>query len=145
VSAFLFKTEPSEYGWADLVRDRRTTWSGISNATALIHLRKVRSGDTVLLYHTASEKSVVGAARAASDPYPDPALGDPKRVVVDLVPVRAFARPVTLAEIKADPLLRGMDLVRITRLSVMPVSEPQLARLASLGGSAGDAARAGRR
>ena len=135
MSAFLFKTEPSEYAYADLARENRTVWSGVSNALALIHLRKVRAGDAVLLYHTGAEKSVVGLARAASAPYPDPALADPRRVVVDLAPVRALARPVTLAEIKADPVLRGLDLVKNSRLSIMPVSDAQLARLEKLAGS----------
>lgn len=135
MSAHLFKTEPSDYAYADLAREKRTAWSGVSNALALIHLRAVRAGDPVLLYHTGAEKAVVGLARAASDPYPDPALGDPKRVVVDLAPDRPLARPVTLAEIKADPVLRELDLVRNSRLSVMPVSAAQLARVERLAGT----------
>lgn len=139
MSAFLFKTEPSEYAYADLARERRTVWSGVSNALALIHLRAVRRGDTVLLYHTGAEKAVTGIAKAVSDPYPDPALGDPKRVVVELAPVRALARPVTLAAIKADPVLRTLELVRISRLSIMPVGAAQLARIESLAGAAAPA------
>jgi len=142
VSAFLFKTEPSEYGFADLVREKRTAWSGVSNALALIHLRKVRRGDAVVIYHTGGDKAAVGMARAVSDPYPDPALGDPKRVVVDLAPGRAFARPVTLAEIKADPALRELDLVKISRLSIMPVTSAQLARIARLAATTPPAAPA---
>jgi len=136
VSAFLFKTEPGEYSYDDLVRDKRTVWGGISNAQALIHLRQVRRGDEVLIYHTAGEKAVVGVARAASDPYPDPKLGDPRRAVVDLVPLRALARPVPLAVFRADPKLGNVALVKNTRLSVMPLAAAELARVLELGGAA---------
>ena len=135
MSAYLFKTEPGAYSYDDLVRDKRTVWEGISNAQALIHLRQVRRGDEVLIYHTGGEKSVVGLARAESAPYPDPKLGDPKRVVVDLVPVRALARPVPLAAFRADPKLREVALVKNTRLSVMPLAAAEMARVLELGGA----------
>jgi predicted RNA-binding protein with PUA-like domain len=129
VSPFLFKTEPTEYSYSDLARDKRTRWDGVSNALALIHLRKVRKGDTVVIYHSGRDKCAVGLAVAASDAYPDPALGDPKRVVVDLRPQRTLATPVPLATFKTDPILRTVDLVRISRLSIMPLTEAQLERL----------------
>lgn len=132
VSAFLFKTEPSSFAWADLVRERRATWDGITNAAALIHLRKVKEGDRVVIYHTGAEKQAVGLARATSAAYPDPKLGDPKRVVVDIAPERAFDAPVPLAAFRADALLAKTDLVRITRLSVVPLSAEQLKRVLSL-------------
>lgn len=134
VSAFLFKTEPSEFSFADLKREKRARWDGVSNALALIHLRSVKQGDTVVLYHTGAEKSAVGVAIAVSDPYPDPKLSDPKRVVVDLKPDRAFPTPVSLATFKTDATLRTVELVRLSRLSVMPLTAAHLKRLFQLAG-----------
>lgn len=132
---WLFKTEPSEYSYADLARDKRVAWEGISNATALIHLRAVRKGDPVVIYHTGGEKAAVGLAEVTKGPYPDPKLGDPRRVVVDLKPVRAFPAPVPLADFRADAVLRGTELVRITRLSVLPLSPEQFARVLERSGA----------
>jgi predicted RNA-binding protein with PUA-like domain len=129
VSSFLFKTEPTEYSFSDLVRDKRAVWDGISNALALIHLRSVEKGDSVVIYHSGSGKEAVGLAIAVSGPYTDPAIEDPKRVVVDLKPLRAFKKPVPLTTFKTDPVLRTVDLVRISRLSVMPLSAAQLKRV----------------
>ena len=131
---WLFKTEPSEYSFADLARDRRAVWEGISNATALIHLRNVAAGDTVILYHTGKEKAAVALARVKRGPYPDPRLDDPKRVVVDIEPVKAFAKPVPLTDFRADPVLAKTELVRISRLSVVPLTAPQHARVLERGG-----------
>ena len=133
MSAFLFKTEPGSYSYDDLVRDQRTVWEGVSNAQALIYLRQVRPGDEVLIYHTGGEKAVVGVARAVSAPYPDPKLGEAKRVVVDLVPVRPLRAAVTLATFRADPALRGVALVKNSRLSIMPLTAAELARVVKLG------------
>jgi predicted RNA-binding protein with PUA-like domain len=94
----------------------------------------VRSGDEAIVYHTGDERTAVGVARVTSDPYPDPAAGDPRLVVFDLAPRRRFARPVTLAEVKADPAFAGFELVRMPRLSVMPVSPALWRRLLSLAG-----------
>ncbi len=132
MACFLFKTEPSSYAFADLVREKRTVWEGVANAVALKHLRTVAKGDTVLIYHTGDEKSVVGVARAASDPYPDPKLDDPKRTVVDLEPVRALKHPVALATFRTDKVLATTELVRISRLSVMPLTAEHLARVEEL-------------
>jgi predicted RNA-binding protein with PUA-like domain len=129
VPSFLFKTEPAEYSFGDLVRDKRAVWDGITNALALIHLRSVKKGDTVVIYHSGSGKEAVGLAQAVSAPYPDPKAGDPKRVVVDLKPLRAFQKAVPLATFKTDAVLRTVDLVRISRLSVMPLSAAQLKRV----------------
>lgn len=129
MATFLFKTEPSEYSYADLARDKRVVWEGVSNATALMHLRTVKKGDTVVLYHTGNEKSAVGLAEVSRGAYADPKLGDPKRVVVDLVPKRAFATPLPLAEFRTDPVLATTELVRISRLSVMPLTAEQYARV----------------
>jgi predicted RNA-binding protein with PUA-like domain len=135
MATWLLKTEPTEYSFADLVKDGKTVWSGISNATALIHLRAVKKGDTLVIYHTGGERRAVGLARAASGPYADPALGDPKRVVIDVVPGKPLKAPVTLEQFKADTLLAKSDLVRIGRLSVVPLSDEQLARVLKLAGS----------
>lgn len=126
---WLFKTEPSEYSYADLARDKRVVWEGVSNATALIHLRAVARGDTVVVYHSGKEKSAVGLAQVSKGPYADPKLADPRRVVVDLKPLQAFPTSVPLAEFRADPVLATTELVRITRLSVMPLTPAQHARV----------------
>jgi predicted RNA-binding protein with PUA-like domain len=131
---FLFKTEPTTYSFADLLRDGRTTWDGVKNPVALKHLRTLSKGDTVAIYHTGNEKAVVGLASAASDPYPDPKLKDLSRVVVDLKPVRALERPVPLATFRTDPVLKTSDLPRLPRLSVMPLTAAQVARIQKLAG-----------
>jgi predicted RNA-binding protein with PUA-like domain len=134
MARFLVKTEPSTYSYAHLVRDRRTVWDGVSNPVACKHLATIRKGDTVIVYHTGEEKQAVGLAVAASDAYPDPKLKNPKRPVVDLVPERALAKPVTLAQVKTDPVLKGHTLARLPRLSVMPFSEAEYRRLLQLAG-----------
>jgi predicted RNA-binding protein with PUA-like domain len=135
MAAFLLKTEPTTYSFLDLVRDKRTTWDGISNPVALKHLRTVKPGDVLLIYHTGDEKQVVGLARADSDPYPDPKLGDPKRVVIDVVAGRPLAKPVPLAAFRADAILKTTDVVRLPRLSVSPLTAEQLKRVQKLGAS----------
>ena len=122
---WLFKTEPSAYSFAGLEADRRTTWDGVKNALALRHLAAVAAGDEVLVYHTGDEKAAVGIARVTRGAYPDPKQKDPKLVVVDLEAERALPRPVTLAEMRANKQLAGFDLLRLPRLSVMPVSAAQ--------------------
>jgi predicted RNA-binding protein with PUA-like domain len=131
---WLLKTEPSTYSYADLQRDGRTTWDGVSNPVALRNLREMRKGDQALIYHTGDEKAVVGIARIASDPYPDPKLADPKRVVVDLEALRPLKTRVSLAEVKAAKRFADFALVRISRLSVMPVSPAQWKALLGMAG-----------
>jgi predicted RNA-binding protein with PUA-like domain len=132
---WLFKEEPSHYGYEDLVRDGKTRWSGVKNPLAQKHLRAVKKGDPIFYYHTGDEKSVVAIARAAGDAYPDP--GDPsgKLYAVDVVPVKKLRRPVTLAEIKAKPVFKDFPLVRISRLSVMPVSDREWAEIEKMAAS----------
>jgi predicted RNA-binding protein with PUA-like domain len=130
---WLLKTEPSAYSFESLVRDGRTTWDGVKNPLALKHLANVRRGDSVFIYHTGGEKAVVGVARATSEAYPDPKQKDAKRLVIDLEPQRSLAKPVTLAAIKADRRFAGFDLVRLPRLSVMPVSAEQAATIEEMG------------
>lgn len=121
MSYWLLKTEPSDYSYTDLERDRRTVWDGVANNAALKHMRAVREGDEALIYHTGKERRAVGVARVVSDPYPDPQSDDERLVVFDLEPLRELATPAPLAEIKQDPDFTAFDLVRIPRLSVMPV------------------------
>lgn len=129
---WVLKTEPSEYGFPDLVRDRRTRWEGVRNPVALKHLRSMLEGDDALIYHTGNEKAVVGLARVASAPYPDPK--DPKLVVVDVEPVKPLPRTVPLAEIKAETAFAELGLVRVPRLSVVPVEPAQWKRLLAMAG-----------
>jgi len=135
MARFLVKTEPSSYSFANLQRDRRTVWDGVSNPVALKHLATIRKGDTVVVYHTGEEKQAVGLALAASDAYPDPKLKDPKRPVVDLAADQPLPKPVTLAQVKADAMLKTSDLARLPRLSVMPFSEAQFKRLLQMAGA----------
>ena len=116
---WLMKSEPASYGWADLVRDGGTEWDGVRNNAARLHLRAMKAGDEALLYHSMSDKAVVGVMRIARGPAPDPK--DPDWVSVRVEPVRALERPVTLAAIKAEPALKDMELIRQSRLSVAPV------------------------
>ena len=129
---WLLKTEPSCYSLAELKREKRAVWDGVKNAVALKHLRAMARGDLCLIYHTGDEKAVVGVARAVGPAYPDPNQADPKMAVVELAFVSELRRPVTLAEIKADPDLADWDLVRLSRLSVMPVSSAQWERVEEL-------------
>ncbi|HEY7614005.1 MAG TPA: EVE domain-containing protein [Gemmatimonadales bacterium] len=129
---WVLKTEPSEYGFSDLDRDRRTRWEGVSNPVALKHLRSMQEGDEAFIYHTGSEKALVGLARIASAPYPDPK--DAKLVVVDVESVKPLPRSVSLAEIKAEPAFADLGLVRVPRLSVVPVEPPQWKRMLAMAG-----------
>jgi predicted RNA-binding protein with PUA-like domain len=131
-AAWLFKQEPTCYSFADLERDGTTVWDGVTNNLALQNLRKVRKGDRVLYYHTGTEKAVVGEMRVVSDPEPDPNGDDPRFVRVKVQAVRRFAAPVTLARIKTDPQLADWELLRLSRLSVVPVSSVQWNRVEEL-------------
>jgi predicted RNA-binding protein with PUA-like domain len=122
---WLFKEEPDHYSLENLFRDKRTVWAGVENNLALKHLRSVRKGDRVLYYHTGKEKAVVGVIEVVKGPYPDPERDDERFVVVDVKPLRRFNRPVSLAEIKSNPKFADFALVRISRLSVMPVTNHQ--------------------
>jgi predicted RNA-binding protein with PUA-like domain len=132
VAYWLLKTEPEEYSYCDLERDGTTVWEGVSNSLALKHLRTMEIGDLALIYHTGKERRVIGVAQIISQPYPDPKLDDAKRVVVQVQAVRRVEEPITLTQIKQDGNFEGFDLVRLTRLSVVPVSEPHWQRLLQL-------------
>jgi predicted RNA-binding protein with PUA-like domain len=129
MAQWLVKEEPEHYGFDQLVRDRKTVWAGVKNPLAQKHLRGIRRGDRLFYYHTGKEKAVVAMATAASDAYPDPNDPSGKLAVVDIVPDKKLARPVTLAEIKADKAFASFPLVRMSRLSVMPVSDAEWAKI----------------
>jgi predicted RNA-binding protein with PUA-like domain len=118
---WLLKTEPSTYSFADLERDKRTTWDGVSNNLALKHIRAMKKGDLAFIYHSGEEKAIVGVAAIVSDPYPDPKQKDEKLVVVDVAAKERLPHAVPLARVKADKRFAQFALVRMPRLSVMPV------------------------
>ena len=120
---WLMKSEPESYSWDDLVRDGGTEWDGVRNNAARLHLKAMKKGDEAFLYHSMSDKAVVGIMRVARGAEPDPKAPDWVRVRVE--PMRALERPVTLAEIKAEPRLAQMELIRQSRLSVAPVREDE--------------------
>lgn len=130
---WLLKTEPATYSWADLVKAKRATWDGVKNPTALRNMREMKVGDLAFIYHTGDEKAIVGIAKVVKAAYPDPKAGDTPLVVVDLEPVKALRLPITLSSIKADKQYAAWALVRIPRLSVMPVAVDHWKQLASTG------------
>jgi len=126
---WLFKEEPTHYNFDELVKDKKAVWSGVRNPLAQKHLRSVKKGDRIFYYHTGDEKSVVGICKALGDAYADPDDAAGKASVVDVAPVKKLARPVTLAEIKADASFKEFPLVRMSRLSVMPVTDAEWTRI----------------
>jgi predicted RNA-binding protein with PUA-like domain len=137
MARWLFKEEPGSYSFDDLIRDGRVLWSGVKNPLAQQHLRAVRKGDPVFYYHTGKEKAIVGVARAVGDPSPDPQDRTGRRVAVEIAPVRQLPRPVPLAAIKRARAFAAFPLVRISRLSVLPVSREEWARLEELASESG--------
>ena len=131
---WIVKTEPSTYSYDDLASQKTAVWDGVKNNLALKHLREMKPGDRVLVYHTGDEKAVVGIAEVVSLPYADPKQKDPRLTVVDLRADGRLPRAVSLAEIKKDRAFADLALVRIGRLSVMPASADQFKRLLKLGG-----------
>jgi predicted RNA-binding protein with PUA-like domain len=131
---WLFKEEPENYSYDDLVRDGKTTWTGVRNPLAQKHLRSVAKGDRIFFYHTGSQKSVVGVMKAAAASYPDPADKSGKLYAVDVTPLKKLKQPVTLASIKADKAFAAFPLVRLSRLSVMPVNDQEWSRIEKMAG-----------
>lgn len=126
---WLLKTEPSAYSWSDLEREKNAVWDGVTNPVALKHIAAMKPGDDALIYHTGEERAVVGLARVTKAAYQDPKANDTKLLVVELAPVKRVARPVTLADIKADPMFQESPLVRQGRLSVVSLNDEQFQRL----------------
>jgi len=129
MARWLVKEEPDHYSFDQLARDGKTVWAGVRNPLAQKHLRSIRRGDRIFYYHTGKEKSVVATAKAGGDAYPDPSDASGRSFVVDVIPDRKLARPVTLAEIKADKSFASFPLVRMARLSVMPVTDDEWERI----------------
>ena len=127
MARWLMKTEPESYSWADLVRDGGTEWDGVRNNAARLHLKAMRQGDEAFFYHSMSDKAVVGIMRVTRGAEPDPKA--PEWVRVQVEPVKPLAKPVTLAEIKAEPALAKMELIRQSRLSVAPVRDEEWAKV----------------
>ena len=143
MATFLLKTEPEDFSFADLVRERRAAWDGLASPAACMHLRSARTGDEAFIYHTGADRAIVGLARIVSDPYADPvhgdvrtAAGDLKFPVVDVEPITPVKTPVTLATIKADKRFASFALVRESRLGAMPVPAELDALLRTMAGLA---------
>jgi len=130
---WLVKQEPETYSWTTFVKEGETAWTGVRNYQARNNLRAMSKGDPVLFYHSGESKEVVGIARVAKEAYPDPTGAEGDWSGVDLVPVKALKRPVTLGSIKADNALKEIPLIRNSRLSVMPLTEAQFKRVLELG------------
>ncbi|HRI40979.1 MAG: EVE domain-containing protein [Bacteroidia bacterium] len=128
---WLVKSDPDTYGWSDLVRDKKTTWDGVRNHLAKRHLSGMKKGDQVLFYHSGKESAIVAIAEVANAPKPEP--NAPDWICVDLVPLKPLKQPVTLKAIKAEKKLADFPLVKIGRLSVMPVAEAAFDLLVAMG------------
>ena len=131
---WLVKSEPATYGWDQLVKDKKTTWDGVRNFAARIHLRAMKKGDEVLFYHSNEGMEIVGIAKVDKEAYQDPTTEDTNWVAVDLKPSKKLKKPVSLADIKADKRLKDMALVRIGRLSVQPVTEKEWKMIMEMAG-----------
>jgi predicted RNA-binding protein with PUA-like domain len=130
---WLVKQEPSSYSWSDFVAEGETSWTGVRNFAARNNLRKMRKGDEVLFYHSGEEKAVIGIAKVTRTAYPDATAKEGDWSTVDLAAVRPLARPVTLREIKGNSRLKEIPLVRLSRLSVMPLAEPDFREIVNMG------------
>jgi predicted RNA-binding protein with PUA-like domain len=131
---WLVKSEPEAYGWADLVRDGRTAWTGVRNYQARIHLNAMQRGDRVMFYESVTTKAVVGLAEVTKTAFPDTTADEPGWVAVELKALAPLPHPVTLAQIKADTPLANVALLRQSRLSVMPLTRAEFERIVKLGG-----------
>jgi predicted RNA-binding protein with PUA-like domain len=130
---WLVKSEPEAYAWTDLVRDGKTAWTGVRNFAARLHLKAMRPGDRVLFYESVTTKAVVGLAEVTRTAFPDDTADEPGWVAVELKAVQPLAKPVTLAQIKAEPALAKMILLKIARLSVQPVTKTEFDRVVKMG------------
>jgi predicted RNA-binding protein with PUA-like domain len=131
---WLFKEEPTHYSFDNLVRDGRTSWTGVRNPVAQKNLQSIRKDDRIFFYHTGDVKAIIGVAKAAGAPYPDPADKSGKLYAIDIVPLKKLTSPVTLAAVKADKAFASFPLVRISRLSVMPVNDDEWDRIEAMAG-----------
>jgi predicted RNA-binding protein with PUA-like domain len=133
---WLIKSEPSVYGWSDLAKDKKTSWDGVRNYAARNNLRAMEKGDLLLYYHSMDETQIVGVAKVVKTHYQDPTTDDPAWLSVEVAAHKPFKTPVTLKQVKAEPALKAMELIRISRLSVSKVTEKEFARICAMGGVA---------
>ena len=131
---WLVKQEPSAYSWANFVADGKTSWTGVRNYTARNNLRAMRKGDAVFFYHSVVDKAVFGIAKVVREAYPDPTASDGDWSAVDLAPENELRRPVTLDEIKSNPRLKKIALLRLSRLSVQPLSGAEFQEIDRMAG-----------
>jgi predicted RNA-binding protein with PUA-like domain len=129
---WLVKSEPEAYSWSQFMKDGKTAWTGVRNFAARLNLRAMKSGDSVFFYHSGEEKSVVGLARVKKEFYPDATADEGDWSCVDLAPEKTLVKPVTLAQIKADKILKEMVMAKQSRLSVSPLTKAQFERLLNL-------------
>ncbi len=134
-SYWILKTEPSTYSYDALVKEQRTVWDGVKNNLALRHIRSMQKSDRVLIYHSGKEKALVGLAEVVKGPYPDPQQSDPKLVVMDIKATKPLRNQVTLADVKSDRAFKDLALVRMPRLSVIPVDAASWKRLLKMAGA----------
>jgi predicted RNA-binding protein with PUA-like domain len=132
---WLVKQEPESYSWLDFVKDGKAAWTGVRNFAARLNLRAMKKGDQAFYYHSNTGKEIVGVARVTKEAYPDPTATEGDWVCVDLAPVKPLKKAIGLDAIKADKVLKGMKLVKISRLSVSPVSKEEFERILELSGS----------
>jgi len=132
-SFWLVKQEPSSYSWSDFIEEGQTSWTGVRNYAARNNLRKMRKGDEVLFYHSGDEKAVVGIAKVIRIAYRDPTAKEGDWSTVDLAPLKPLRHLVTLREIKRNPRLKNISLVRQSRLSVMPLAEAAFSEIVKMG------------
>jgi predicted RNA-binding protein with PUA-like domain len=132
---WLVKQEPESYSWSDFVKDGKTSWTGVRNFAARLNLRAMKKGDSVFYYHSNTGKEIVGLARVTREPYPDPTATEGDWTAVDLAPVKPLKKPLGLDTMKADKILKEMKLVKISRLSVSPVTKEQYDRVMELSGT----------
>ena len=131
---WLVKQEPESYSWSDFVKDGKTSWTGVRNFAARLNLRAMKKGDQVFYYHSNTGKEIVGVAKVIKEPYPDPTATEGDWTAVDLAPVKALKKPVGLDAMKADKILKNMKLIKISRLSVSPVTKEEFDRILELSG-----------
>ena len=131
---WLIKSEPEVYSWDQLVKDKQTRWDGVRNYAARLHLRTMKKGDEIFFYHSNKGTEIVGIATVGKEAYPDPTSSDPAWFAIDVKPLKKLVKPVSLEQIKKEKKLSAMALVRISRLSVQPVTEEEWKIIMKLGG-----------
>lgn len=129
---WLLKTEPEDYSFSDLMRDKHAVWDGVKAPLALKNISLARKGDGVFIYHTGKERAIVGTALVTKDPYPDPKENNPRYLVFEVTVVASLEKPVTLKEIKENDFSKDWELIRLPRLSIVPVSNEQREKILAL-------------